>query len=173
VRTADGAPDLGPAVRAIVASIDPMQPVMNATRIDRIVSDSIADRRFFAIATVAFAVLTLLLAAAGLVGVTSYSVTARTREIGVRAALGAALARLVRMVIAEGVRPVVLGLGIGLVLAFWASRFVERFLFEVRTFDPLAYAAAVCCVLTLTTIACLVPAARAASMSPVVALRQD
>jgi ABC-type antimicrobial peptide transport system permease subunit len=173
VRTADGTPDLSPAVRSVVASIDPMQPVVNATTLDRIVSDSIADRRFYAIATVAFALVTLLLAAAGLYGVTSYSITARTREIGVRVALGAAPVRVVRMLIAQGVRPVLLGLGIGLIGAAWLGRLIERFLFEVQTFDPLTYVAAACWVLTLTLIACLLPAIRAGRVSPILALRQE
>jgi putative ABC transport system permease protein len=173
VRTARGSSDLAPAVRAIVASLDPMQPVFNATTIDGIVSESIADRRFYATATAAFALVTLLLAAAGLYGVTSYSIAARTREIGVRAALGAAPARLVRMLIVQGVRPVILGLAIGLVAAVWAGRLLERFLFEVRAFDLLTHVGTVCFVLTLTLLACLLPALRAARLSPTVALRNE
>jgi putative ABC transport system permease protein len=173
VRTAAGTPDLAPAVRGIVASIDPMQPVMNATTIDKIVSDSIADRRFYAITTVAFAAVTLLLAAAGIYGVVSYSIVARIREIGVRMALGAAPRRLLRMLIAQGEQPVVLGLGIGLVIAFWASRLIEQFLFDVRTSDLLTYVSAACGVLALTVMACVLPAMRAARLSPTVALRHD
>jgi putative ABC transport system permease protein len=172
-RTAPGTPDLAPAVRAIVASLDPMQPIFDATTVDGIVSDSIADRRFYAVATTVFAIVTLLLAAAGLYGVTSGAVLARTREIGVRVALGAAPGRLVTMLIAQGVRPVLAGLGIGLIVAFWAGRLLERFLFEVRTFDLLAYGAAACWVLTLAVVACLLPAVRAARLNPVAALRHE
>ncbi len=173
VRTAPGTSELAPAVRAIVASLDPAQPVMNATTIDGIVSESIADRRFYAAATGAFALVTLLLAAAGLYGVTSHGIVARTREIGLRVALGAAPGRLVRMLIAQSVRPVILGLAIGLVVASWAGRLLERFLFNVTTFDLLTYAGTVCWVLTLTAIACLLPALRAARLSPTVALRHE
>jgi putative ABC transport system permease protein len=172
-RTAPGTPDLAPAVRAVAASIDPLQPVFNATTIDGIVSDSIADRRFYAIATVAFALVTLLLAAAGLYGVTSYSITARTREIGMRAALGAEPRRLVRMLMTQSIQPVILGLGLGLIVAFWAGRLIERFLFDVRSFDLVTYLATACWVLTLTAIACLLPAMRAARLSPTVALRHE
>ncbi len=173
VRTAAGTPDLAPAVRAIVASMDERQPVLDATTIDGIVSNTIADRRFYAVATAAFAMVTLMLAAAGLFGVTSYSVAARTREIGLRVALGARPGGLVRMLVAQGIRPVAAGLAIGLVIALWSGRLLERFLFGVRTFDPLTYGAAVCWILALTTVACLLPALRAARLNPTEALRYE
>jgi predicted permease len=173
VRTAEGTPDLAPAVRTIVASIDPMQPVLNATTLDRVVSDSIADRRFFAMATAAFAVITLLLSAAGLYGVTSYGINARTREIGVRVALGADPGRLARLLTAHSIRPVIVGLVFGLVAAFWASRLIEQFLFNVPGFDPLTYVTVAAWVLGLTTLAAAWPAVRASRMNPTVALRHD
>ena len=173
VRTAAGTPDLAPAVCAIVASMDERQPVLDATTIDGIVLNTIADRRFYAVATAAFAMVTLMLAAAGLFGVTSYSVAARTREIGLRVALGARPGGLVRMLVAEGIRPVAAGLAIGLVIALWSGRLLERFLFGVRTFDPLTYGAAVCWILALTTVACLLPALRAARLNPTEALRYE
>ncbi|MGH9311066.1 MAG: ADOP family duplicated permease, partial [Vicinamibacterales bacterium] len=172
-RTALGTPDLAPAVRAIVASIDPTQPIFDATTIHGIVSESIADRRFYAVATAAFALVTLLLAAAGLYGVTSFGIVARTREIGVRLALGASPGRVVRMLVAQGVQPVLVGLGVGLAAAFWASRTIERFLFEVRGHDAAAYAAAAGWVLRLTSLACLLPAWRAARLNPTTALRHE
>jgi putative ABC transport system permease protein len=173
VRTAEGTPDLAPAVRATVASIDPMQPVFNATTLDRVVSDSIADRRFFALATVAFAVITLLLSAAGLYGVTSYSISARTREIGVRVALGADPGRLARWLTAQSLRPVIAGLVLGVLAAFWASRLLEQFLFNVRGSDPLTYATVAAWVLGLTMLAALWPAVRACRVSPTASLRHD
>lgn len=173
VRTTPDAPDLGNAVRAIVASIDPMQPVMDATTVDQIVSESIADRRFYAAVTLAFAVVTLLLAAAGLYGVTSYGIVARTREIGVRTALGADRKRLVTLLVGQGIRPVGAGIAIGTVLAFWAVQFIEQFLFDMRGVDWLTFAAAACAVLTLSAGACLLPAIRAARLSPTVALRHE
>jgi putative ABC transport system permease protein len=172
-RTAPGTADLAPAVRAIVASLDPMQPVLNATTIDGIVSDSIADRRFYATTTGAFALLTLLLAAAGLYGVTSHSVAARTREIGIRVALGAAPMRLLRMLIGQGVGPVLVGLACGLVASLWAGRLLQRFLFDLGAFDLLTYAGTVTWVLALTVLACWLPSWRAARLSPTVALRHE
>jgi putative ABC transport system permease protein len=172
-RTSAGTPDLGPAVRAIVRSIDPMQPVMNATTMDGIVADTIADRRFYAAVTVAFGVIALLVAAAGLYGVTSIGVVARTREIGVRIALGADAGRVVRMLVVQNLRPVIAGLALGLLLAFWAGQSIQQFLFHVRSFDPIAYGSACVGVVLFTTYACLWPARRAARVSPVVALRHD
>jgi predicted permease len=173
VRTTGGAPDLAAAVRAIVKSIDPMQPVMNPTTVEDIVSGTIADRRLFALVTVAFALLTLVLAAAGLYGVTSYGVVARIREIGVRSALGAVPGRLVAMLIAQAMQPVIIGAAVGLVLALTSGRFIERFLFDVRPFDLAAYSGALGWVLALTLIACVVPAARAVRSNPAAALRQE
>jgi putative ABC transport system permease protein len=172
-RTAPETPDLGPAVRAIVKSIDPMQPVFNATTIDRIASETIADRRFYAVGTASFALITLLLAAAGLVGVTSYGVIARTREIGIRIALGAAPARLARMLVAQSLRPVTIGLASGLIVAFWTGRLIERFLFDVQSLDPMTYAAVAGSIIVITVVACAVPSLRAARLNPTVALRHD
>jgi putative ABC transport system permease protein len=172
-RTTSGAPDLAPAVRAIVSSIDPMQPVMNATTVDQIVSETIADRRFYALVTLAFAIVTLLLAAAGLYGVTSYGVVARTREIGVRTALGADARRLVTLLVGQGIRPVLAGLAIGVFLAFWAVRFIERFLFDMRGVEWLTFVTAASAVLALGFVACLLPALRASRLAPTVALRHE
>jgi putative ABC transport system permease protein len=172
-RTAPGTSDLAPAIRAIVASIDPLQPVFNATTMDRIAAETVADRRFYAFATAAFALVTLLLAAAGLFGLMSYTVIARTREIGVRIALGATQMRLVRMLIRQSVQPVAIGLGLGLVAAFWGVRLIERFLFQVRTVDALTYVGAAGWVLGITMLASLLPAVRGARMNPTTALRHE
>jgi putative ABC transport system permease protein len=172
-RTAPGTPDLAPAVRAIVKSIDPMQPIFNATTIDRVISGTIADRRFYAFGTALFALITLLIAAAGLVGVTLYGVIARTREIGIRVALGAAPTRLARMLVVQSLRPVIIGLGVGLIVAFWTGRLIERFLFEVQSLDPITYVAVACWILVITVVACSAPSIRAARLNPSVALRHD
>jgi ABC-type antimicrobial peptide transport system permease subunit len=156
-----------------VASIDPLQPVFNATTMDEIAAETMADRRFYAFATVAFALITALLAAAGLFGLTAYGVVARTREIGVRVALGATPMRLVRMLVGQTVQPVTIGLGVGLVAAVWCGRLIERFLFHVRPLDPLTYVGAATWVLGLAIAASLWPALRAAWMNPTVALRHE
>jgi putative ABC transport system permease protein len=105
--------------------------------------------------------------------VTSYGIAARTREIGVRVALGAAPARLVRALIVQGVRPVLFGLILGVIVSMWSGRLVERFLFGVRSFDLVTYVATVSWVLLLTVVACLLPARRATRLSPTVALRHE
>ena len=150
-----------------------MQPVFNATTIDRIASETIADRRFYAVGTASFALITLLLAAAGLVGVTSYGVIARTREIGIRVALGAAPARLARMLVAQSLRPVTIGLASGLIVAFWTGRLIERFLFDVQSLDPMTYVTVAGSIIVITVVACAVPSLRAARLNPTVALRHD
>jgi ABC-type antimicrobial peptide transport system permease subunit len=146
---------------------------MDATTLDNIVSESIADRRFYATATVAFAIVMLLLAVAGLYGVISHGIVARTRELGVRVALGAQPRQLLRLLVAQGVRPVILGLVAGAVLAFWASTLIERFLFGVRPLDGTTYLSAITAVLVLAVAACLLPSIRAARLSPMVALRSE
>jgi putative ABC transport system permease protein len=172
-RTTRSVSDLAPAVRAIVASLDPRQPVLQATTVAGIVSDSIADRRFYATATVAFAIITLVLAAAGLYGVTASTTSARTREIGIRVALGASSGRILRMLVAQGVRPAIVGLGLGIVAAFWTTRFLERFLFQIQSSDALTYVAAAAGVVTLTAAACVLPARRATRGNPTDALRHE
>jgi putative ABC transport system permease protein len=172
-RTAAGAPDIGPAVRAIVSAIDPTQPIFNATTISGIVANSIADRRFYSLVTAAFAIITLLIAAGGLYGITAYGVAARMREIGIRTALGAEPRRIVAMLIEQEVRPVVAGLVLGVTFAFWTERLLQRFLFEVSGRDPLTYGGAAIWILLLTVAACVVPAARATAANPTVALRAE
>ncbi len=108
-----------------------------------------------------------------LYGVTAFGIVAWTREIGVRLVLGASPGRVVRMLVGQGVRPVLLGLGSGLAAAFWASRLIERFLFEVRSHDAAAYAAAAVWVLVLTLLACLLPARCVARLNPTTALRHE
>lgn len=149
-----------------------MQPVMNATTVDAIVADSIADRRLYAMVTAAFAALTLFLAAAGLYGVTTYAIAQRTREIGVRAALGAAPLRLIRLLVGENLWPVT-GLLVGLIAAYWLTQWMERFVFGVPRFDLITYTAAAAWVIIVTGIACVSPATRAAHMNPLVALRHE
>jgi putative ABC transport system permease protein len=120
---------------------------------------------------VAFAVLALALASVGLYGVLSYGVSQRRRELGVRAALGAGRGVIVRLVVWEGLTVTAIGLGIGLAGAAAATRLMQSALFGVTPLDPLSFAAAPIVLAGVATIACLLPAVRAASIDPSEALR--
>ena len=152
------------AIRETVRSLDPEQPVEGITTIDAIVEASTADRRFYAIATGAFATTAVLLAVAGLFGVVSRMVTERRRELAIRIALGADNVRLHRLVFAYGLLPVAGGLAIGLGTAYAGSRVLQPFLFEVTPLDPLTYTGAALGVLAVAIAACYLPARRATRM---------
>jgi putative ABC transport system permease protein len=120
-----------------------------------------------------FALLGLLLASIGIYGVLAYSVARRTREIGVRMALGAARPAVVRMVLRDSLAPVIAGSAIGIIAALALTRLMGALLYGVTTTDPLTFAAVVVVLLGVATLASVVPAARAARVDPVVALREE
>jgi putative ABC transport system permease protein len=119
-----------------------------------------------------FALIALLLAAVGVYGVISYSVAGRTREIGVRVALGAKRGEITRMILAEGARPVILGVVVGLAGAWFATRLVESMLFGVTRTDPVTYSLIPIALVSVGVLASLVPALRATSIAPTEALRE-
>jgi putative ABC transport system permease protein len=171
-RTIPGATGVPAASRGAINSIDPSQPVEGITTLDQIVSESIADRRFYAAATTAFSIVALLLAVAGLYGVVSRGVTERMRELGIRIVLGAARRDLIGLVVRQGLSPVVVGLAAGTVAAFWTSRLLRGFLFDVRAVDPVTYVAVPALVVVVATVACYIPARRATRLDPIAALRE-
>jgi len=172
-RTTPGAAGVAAAMRAAINSVDPTQPVEGITTLDQIVSESIADRRFYAAATAAFSIVALLLAVAGLYGVVSRGVTERVRELGIRIVLGAARRDLVGLVVRQGLSPVAIGLGLGTVAAFWTSRLLRGFLFDVTTVDPVTYVAVPALVVLVAAVACYIPARRATDLDPIAALREE
>jgi putative ABC transport system permease protein len=163
-----------PMQRAIW-SVDADQMIYDVRTMQRIVgeSSSVLMGRILAVALGVFATLALTLAALGLYGVISYGVAQRTYEIGVRAALGAARADLLRMVLGQGLRLVVFGLLIGLVGAFALTRVMESLLFGVSATDPLTFAAVATLLVAVSAAASLIPALRAARVDPVTALRTE
>jgi putative ABC transport system permease protein len=161
------------AIRKVIYAIDPRQPVERITTLDRIVEQTTSEDRFYAVTTGAFAGAALLLALAGLFGVVARNVAERTRELAIRTALGADARVLVRFAIVRGLRPVVLGTAAGLVGAYWLSRLLQRFLFEVSPLEPWAYGAAAALLLAAATVACYLPARRATCVDPVSALRAE
>ena len=134
---------------------------------------SLGDRRFTMVVLGGFAAVGLLLAAIGIYGVLSYSVARRTREIGVRMALGAARTRVVQMVLRDSLTPVVIGGAVGLAASLVATRFMKSMLYGVSTTDPITLVVVLAVLLGVAVLASLVPATRAARVDPIVALRQE
>ena len=172
-RTAPNAGNLGPAIRKVVRALDPNLPAMNLTTVDQIVSASVADRRFYTLATTAFASLALGLTVVGLIVVISRAVAERRRELAIRAALGATASRLVRLVARQGLAPVLAGAAVGLAAAFASARVLQQFLFGVTPRAPLIFAGVAALVVGIAAIAALIPARRAAKTTPASALRSE
>ena len=162
-----------PAIRSLVTSIDPNLPVSNIRTLEDVVTASVATRRVTMLLLVTFAVVALILALAGVYGVLAYSVARRTSEIGVRIALGAQHGRVLRLVLAQGMRPVIAGVAAGLAATFWLSRLMSSLLFEIEPHDPLTYAIAAVVLLGVATLACYLPARRVLRIDPAIALRTE
>ena len=138
---------------------------------DRLLASSLARPRLYAMLVASFAILALVVTGVGLFGVLSYSVSQRTRELGVRAALGASRLSLVGLIVRQGIGVALAGVVIGLIAAAWASRFIDTLLFGVTTGDIATYALVPAVVLVVTLLACFSPARRAARLDPIKALR--
>lgn len=161
------------AARAAIADLDPDQPIYAVQTYERIVEDRIGGEVIIAQLLGIFAAVALLLAVVGVYGVLAYSVSQRTRELGIRGALGADRPDLVRMVVRQGAVLGLIGVGIGLVLAAAASRTLTTFLFGTSAWDPLVFAGVTLSLLAAAVVASWVPARRAASVDPVVALKVE
>ena len=160
-------------VKGRIHELDPALPIADVLPMRTIVADSVANDRFITILLALFAGLALGLAAIGIYGVMSYAVAQRTREIGVRMALGAARADVLRLVAREGLRLSALGVAIGLAASVAATRGLTALLFGVTAGDPLTYAAVAAVLVATALAACYVPARRAARVDPLVALRYE
>ncbi len=170
VRTGGDPGRLAPTLRSLVVELEPMAALDVATLESR-VGASVSQPRFAATLLGAFALLALALAAIGLYGVLSYNVSQRRREMGVRAALGASRRDLVSLVLRQGLAMTGLGLAIGTAGALLLTRLLETLLFRVSPTDAVAFGAAPIALLAVAIVACLVPARRAAAVSPTEALR--
>jgi len=142
-------------------------------RMDDLLAASAAERRFVLILFEAFGLVALALAGTGIYGVLSGSVTERTREIGVRAALGASRRSIVELVLRQGIVLTSVGVLVGLVGAIAASRAVSSLLFGISQFDPVTYLGVILALAIVSTAACAIPAWRAARVDPMVALRYE
>ncbi len=173
VRTGGNPVALAGDVRAAIRAVDPGLAVFGLEPLRDTVSRSLSERRFTMVLLALFAALAILIAAIGVHGVLSYGVAQRTREIGVRVALGARPARIVRLVLAEGLVLVAAGLAIGLAGAGAITRLMARLLFGVAPTDPATFAAVGFLLLAVGLIAGYLPARRAASIDPVITLRSE
>jgi putative ABC transport system permease protein len=170
VRT-DGTPaDLAPSLRAALREIDPAQPLVNMRTMEAALAGTVAQPRFQMRLLTAFAGLAALLAAVGVYGVMAYTVSQRIPEIGVRIAIGAAPADVVRMVVREGMALALAGIGFGIIVAVVASGAIQGLLFGVSALDPLTFVGAAVALAATAVLASYVPARRAARISPLVAL---
>ncbi|HTT65445.1 MAG TPA: ABC transporter permease [Bryobacteraceae bacterium] len=173
VRTRGEALALAPAIRKLVSGIDPTQPVYDVKTLEQALSDSIAPRRFNLFLLGTFAGVALLLAVVGIYGVIAYSVAERTREIGVRLALGAQRRDVIRMVLRQGMTMAFAGLAAGLAGAWGLTRWTASLLYDVRPNDPATFTAVAGALAATAAVACWLPALKAARVDPVVALRYE
>jgi len=145
----------------------------NVRTMDQLFASNIANQRLVVKLLGVFAALALLLAGVGLYGVVSYSVSQRTREIGIRVALGASARSVVRLTMQQGAKLAGAGLIIGVAAALALTRLLQSLLFETSSHDPLVYAAVAVALLGVTALACWLPARRAAKVDPISALRAE
>jgi putative ABC transport system permease protein len=164
---------LAPRVRDAVRAVDPSLPVYRVRTLEEVVAASLAERRFGAALLGVFAALALVLACLGVYGVLSYGVAQRTRELGLRLALGAPRRGVLRLVLWQGLRLVLIGVAVGLAGAAAASRLLRGLLYEVGAADPLTYAAVPAVLAVVALAAVWLPALRATRVEPVVALRTE
>ena len=162
-----------PALRSAVASVDPALPIHDVLTLDDRISDAVARPRFNAALLAAFAAAALLLAAIGVYGVLSHSVSSRTREIGVRLALGADASRVVSLVVGQGLRLAVAGAAIGLAASVAVARLMQGLILDAAAWDARLLGIAAAIMLATTALAAFVPARRASEVDPMVVLRME
>jgi putative ABC transport system permease protein len=173
VRTSQDPLSLAPAVRNAIWEIDKYLPVSLVRSMESVQGASTASHRFNAILMSLFACLGLVLATTGVYGVTAYSVSQRTHEIGVRMALGARGHDILKLVIRQGLAPLLIGIATGLAGASVATRLLKTLLFEVSATDPVTFASIPLLLAAVALLACWIPARRATKVDPLTALRHD
>jgi predicted permease len=173
LRTAIDPLALGPDVRRTINSASPRLLVDEITDTRLLLAASTSQERLLASVSLGLGALVLILAAIGIYGVLSYSVTRRTSEIAIRMSLGALRGDVLRLVLGEGLRVVGVGAVVGVLGAYWTGRFLKAFLFEVKPLDPLTYLGATLVLVAVAGLAAYLPAARASGVDPLVALRSE
>jgi putative ABC transport system permease protein len=173
VRSSLPSTTLFPAIKAAVHDVDPEQAVSQLRPVSELVSDSVARYRFSMLLLTVFGALALIIAAVGVYGVMAYAVSQRTRELGIRLALGASRSSVQYLVLGRGLAMAALGIGIGLAGAVALTRLLVSQLFGVSPTDPAVLAAAVGTLAAVSAVACFIPAVRATRVDPVIALRSE
>lgn len=173
VRTATPSQTLFAAVRRVVQTLDPTLPVYNLRTLAEQKDGSLYTERLAAALLALFGLLALSLAAVGIYGVLSYAVTERTREIGIRLALGARPRDLLRLVVRQGLTLTLIGLVIGVGASLALTRLIAKLLYGVSATDPLTFGAVALLLLLVALVACWLPARRAMKVDPIVALRAE
>ena len=173
IRTSSDPLSLAAAAREAVRSIEKNALILEVTTADQRMGNLGAQRRFQTWLLAAFASLALTLAALGIYGLMSYAVAQRTREIGVRIALGARTSDVFRLVIGQGMKLVLIGVVVGWLGALWVTDVLAHMLFEVSATDPATFVGVALLLIGVALLACYLPARRAARVDPMVALRCD
>jgi hypothetical protein len=173
LRSHIAAPQVASALRRAVAEIDPFAPITQVRTLDEVVSASASAPRSLTILLLGFGVLAVGVGSAGVYSLIAYIVSWRTREIGIRLALGSSRLQIVRMVVRQSFLLALAGSAVGLAAAFASTRLLRGFLFEVSPFDPLTFCAVPLLMMLLALLAAWVPARRAASVDPMRALRTE
>jgi putative ABC transport system permease protein len=173
VRTASDPLAMSVPVQKQIAALDPGLPVSQVQTMQQAIGDSLGNASFSATLVLGFAVLSLVLASVGLYGVLSYLMTQRATELGVRMALGAQRDQVLRLILFDGLRPAILGLVIGSAASAGITQLIRSMLYDTRPLDPAVYVAVTITLLTVATLACMVPAWRASRLDPMQALRME
>jgi len=173
VHTASDPLQFSVPVQKQIASLDPELPVSDVRTLNQVIGKSLINASLSATLVLAFAILSLLLASVGLYGVLSYLTTQRTTELGIRMALGAQRDQLLQLMLVDGLRPALFGLGLGLVVSFAATRIFQSMLFGTKALDPVVLSGVIATLLAVSVLACLAPAWRASRLDPMQALRTE
>ena len=173
VRTANSPGGIVSAATNAVHEVDSELPVRDVLTMNEVMANSVAQQRFNMMLLGAFGVLALFLAAMGIYSVLSYSVRRRVQEIGIRLALGARLADVLRMVVVEGMKPVLFGVVLGIAGAFALGRLLASLIYAVRPTDPLTFFGSAVLLALISLLACMIPAYRATRVDPLAALRYE